>query len=240
MSGSGGEMRGFVFAVIFIIVFSTMLVSVPAGLQGPDETPDTVIPIDPSIISGFAESENYTQSAFYPVAGSYWYEYDALGSRDWVAGTDNATIIQLAAKILFLGIFWFGQIDSCEFTTQDGEDRGIQLSFSEIDADSTDGAVRYSLDLTTSGDSGGSFVAYWNTTAHANSVDAWLADELYLIHGVGIAETATANIGALIVSLLFLQLPDVPVLINAFIAVPVWACVLFVLWFIIKEMIPFS
>lgn len=235
---SGSEHRGFVFAVVFIIIFSTLLSSIPAGLQGPQEDPDTVIPIDPSIITGFSESENYTPSAFYPAAGAFWYEYD-LGERKWLAATDNATLIQLAAKILFLGIFWFGQLDVCKFVSPSGQDRGIILTFAEIAEDADEGVIRYSLELTTSGDSAGSFIVYWNSTEYSDIEDAWDNDEVYLLHGLGFGDTATTNIGFLIVSLLFLQLPEVPTLINIFIAVPVWACIIFVLWYIIKEMIPF-
>ena len=39
---SGSEQRGFVFSVVFIIVFSALLSSIPAGLQGSGEDPDTV------------------------------------------------------------------------------------------------------------------------------------------------------------------------------------------------------
>lgn len=242
MSSGGSELRGFVFAVVFIVIFGTLLSSIPAGLQGPDETPDTIIPIDPNIITGFAETENYTPAAFYPAAGAYWYEYPDtgdFGGRQWIAATDDATVLELAAKVLIIGIFWFGQIDICQFTAPSGQERGTQLAFDEIDADADDGTVIYSLLLTDSGDSAGSFVVYWNITAYPDFDDAWNNDEAYLLHGLGFDVAATSNIGAVIVSLLFLQLPDVPALVNIFIAVPIWACIIYVIWFIIKEMIPF-
>jgi len=239
MSGSGAEMRGFVFAVIFIVVFATLLSSVPAGLQGQNEQASMVVPVDPSYLVGFSESENYTALAYtYYGYGSYYYDYP-MGGYEWRSITDNATFIRLGAKVYFLGLLWFGNIDGCTFKTQDGLDRGLQLDFDQIDADAEDGIIRYSLTLTESGDSAGALVVYWNATEYSSVSDAWEADEAYLIHGIGFQESATTNIGALIVNLLFLQLPDVPVLINVFLAVPVWACVVFVIWFIIKEMIPF-
>ena len=76
-------------------------------------------------------------------------------------------------------------------------------------------------------------------TEYEDPEDAWDNDVLILLHGLGIEDTATANIGALIISLLLLQLPEVPTLINIFIAVPIWACIVYVIWYIIKEMIPF-
>lgn len=234
---SGSEQRGFVFSVVFIIVFSTLLSSIPAGLQGIENTVDTVIPIDPSLVTGFSDSENYTRAAFSAVGAVYWYEY-TLDSRQWFCATDD-TVIGLTAKILTWGIFWLGQIDPCKFISPDGIDRGVDLALSTIASDAEDGAVRYSLEFTIESDSAGSLVVYWNTTLYPAIADAWSNDSVYLLHGVGIDATATNNIAEILVGLLFLSLPNVPVLVNLFLAVPVWACVVFVLWFVIKEMIPF-
>ena len=227
-------MRGFVFCLIYIIGFATILSSIPAGLQGTESSIETVIPLDPRLITGFSETENYSKDAF--TAGSY--EYDDFGGFDWICVTDDSSF-GLARKIMFLGIFWFGQLDSCTFVAPDGTDRGNTLTFTEIATDAEEGAVRYSLSLILSGDSAGSFVIYWNITAYPAIADAWTADELYLLHGLGIADLATNNIGALLISLLLLQLPDVPVLVNLFLAVPIWACIVYVLWYVITSMIPF-
>ena len=232
----GGEMRGFVFSLIFIIIFSTLLSSIPIGLEGPGESPDMVIPVDPSLVTGFSEVVNYTKAAY--TLGSY--EYPApFGGREWIAIHNEVVELGLYAKIKFLGMFWFGAVDQCKFISSEGVDRGELLSLTEIDTDDTDGTHRYDLKYTTSGDSAGKLVIYWNTTAYPDIADAWAAEDLHLLHGMGIDDTATNNIGALIVSLLLLQLPDVPVLVNMFLAVPIWACIVYVLWYVIKEMIPF-
>ncbi len=230
-------MRGFVFAVCFIIIFSSLLASIPVGFQGTGETPSTVIPVDPSILTNFTDKENYTKSAFSSIgAGLYTYDY-SLGVRDWSCVTNN-TLFQLAAKVYFF-FLWLGQLDYCKFTSASGIDRGTELTFAEINLDADEGAIRYTLQFTGSGQSAGAFICYWNTTAWPDIADAWDNDELYLLHGIGLESTATNDIGALIISLLLLQLPGVPSLINIFIAVPIWACIIYVLWFIIKEMIPF-
>ena len=239
MSGGGGEMRGFVFAVVFIIVFSTLLASVPAGLQGPNEQPDTIIPVDPNVLTGFAETKEWERSDYSLYGyGIYYYDYDAFGGRDWRTTTDDETFLTLVAKST-LWIFWFGGTDACEFKAPSGINRGTQLTFDAIDADDEEGLVVYSMRFTENGNAAGSLVVYWNNTAYPSITDAWPANNVTLLHGVGFDTTATTNIGALIVSLLFLQLPDVPVLINMFLAVPIWACIVFVIWFIVKEMIPF-
>ena len=230
-------MRGFVFAVVFIIVFSALIAAIPIGLQGVGDTVTPVIPVDPSILTDFTDYENYTASAFTELpAGYFFYEYN-LADRDWIVAT-NEIAFELSAKVYFW-FLWLGQIDQVKFTSPNSGDRGTQISFDEIDSDADDGSVRYSMQFTTSGKAAGALVLYWNTTTYDNSTLAWDNDELYMLHGVGIESTATNDIGALIISLLLLRLPEVPPLVNLFLAVPIWACIIYVLWFIIKEMIPF-
>jgi hypothetical protein len=232
------EMRGFVFSLIFIIVFSTILSSIPVGFLGTGASPETVIPIDPSLLSGFDETQNYTKSAFTGTVKTYAY---SLGSRDWnclwVDLTDD--VFSLTALVYVFGFLWLGQTDPCKFLSPDGVNRGTTLAVSAIAEDAEDGTVRYSMLFTTTGEDAGSFLVYWNTTQYTDPQDAMDNDALYLLHGIGFSLTATTNIGALLVGLLFLQLPNIPVLVNMFIVVPIWACIVYVLWYVIKEMIPF-
>jgi len=228
------EMYGFVFSVSFIFLFSILLSTIPAGLYGPALTPDMPSPVNPNLVTDFTETEDWTRTDF----TSGLYEYD-LGGKSWRCVTSGTSLI-LASKLLIGGIIWLGQLDLCRFIAgENGEDRGTTLTIAEIALDADDGEIRYTLQFESNGNYVGGFVVYWNITEYEDPVDAWTADELYLMHGVGIDTTAYANIGALLVSLLLLQLPDVPLLINAIIAIPIWACVVFVIWYIIKEMIPF-
>ena len=229
-------MRGFVFAVVFIIIFGALVASIPLGFQGRGDTVELIVPVDPSILTDFTDAETYQKDNFTLVGSVYVYEYN-LANRDWIAGTDEIAFA-LAAKV-YLWFLWLGQVDQVKFTSPNGVDRGTDISFAEIDSDSDDGAVRYSMQFTSSGSAAGALVCYYNTTTYATASLAWDADALYFLHGVGIESTATNDIGALIISLLLLQLPEVPPLIAVFLAVPIWACIVFVLWFIIKEMIPF-
>ena len=233
------EQRGFVFAVTFIVIFATLLATIPAGLQGQEETPDMIIPVDPGIITGFADTADYNKSDFSVVGSLLVYEYPVtLAGREWKC--EFATLqFSLGAKIKYGGFLWLGTVDSVKFVSSEGIDREDRLSLAEIEEDADDGVIRYSLTYYANGASAGGFVVYWNTTLYTNSTTAWDAGGLFLIHGVGFAETATGDIGALLIQLLFLQLPEVPLLINILLVTPIWACIIFVLWFIIKEMIPF-
>ena len=229
------EQRGFVFGVSFILIFATLLSTIPVDFQGVDTVPDMVVPVDPLLITGFSESENWTKAA---IDGAGNYAYD-LGGYSWLFMTVSGSFFSLGSKVLIGGVLWLGQLDSCKFITDEGLDRGGSLSIVEIAEDATDGVIRYNLQSIGGGNSRGGFVLYWNTTTHTDPLDAYNAEVLYFLHGIGLGESSTANIGALLVSLLFFQIPEVPLLVNMFIAIPIWASIIYVLWFVVKEMIPF-
>jgi len=225
------EQQGFVFAVVFMIVFASLIAAWPAGLQGPEETVQNITPVDPNLLTDFAEYENYTKAVVDPS-----YDY-TLGDRDWTV-REYLNAFYLGAK-QYLWFLWLGGYDQVKFIASTGTDRGQDLSFTEIEADATNGSIRYSLTYVTTGDSAGGFVVYWNTTVYSDPEDAWDNNVLYLLHGVGIASTTGANILGLLFSLLTLQLPDVPVLVNVLLVTPVWASIIYIVWFLIKSMIPF-
>lgn len=226
------EIRSFVFAITFIVVFVTLVATIPTDLLGVGESPEGITPIDPSLLTGFSAFENYTKSAFSLEGTVYLYSY-SLNSRAWVA-SEATGIFTLGAKIYWAGFLWLGGMDMVEF----GE-RGQQLTLAEIEADADEGTVTYPMLYVTTGTSAGSFVVYWNETLYSDPEDAWDNDALYMVHGVGVEATASTNALSLLLQLLFFQLPDVPVLVNTLLVTPVWAAIIYVTWFVIKESMPF-
>ena len=228
------EYRGFLFAIIFIIVFAGLVVATPPGLEGQGLEPDGVVPLDTAIIFGFEDYESYNMSVLSP-SDQYQYNFNL---RDWLFSY-YAGMLQLGAKIVYFGFLWFGQLDSCEFISSEGINRGAVLSYEEIDADADNGTINYNVRYLVNGADAGGFVVYWNTTAYESSLDAFVAEDVSFMHGVGIASTAPVEITSLLVGLLLLQLPNCPPLINLLLATPIYAAVVFVIWFIIKESMPF-
>ena len=233
------EQYGFVFAVTFIILFSVLLTTIPVDFQGLGETPDMLIPLEPSTVTGFSDYEDYQKSNFSTVGSLLYFEYNDLAGRNWKCEFADSAF-SLGAKIFYGGFIFLGTVDSVKFTSTEGVNRDNTLSFTEIDADADDGVIRYNLQYYANGASAGGLVFYWNITTYGNSSSAaWAANALFIVHGVGIADTARGDAGALLIQLLFLQLPEVPLLVNILLITPIWACIVFVLWFIIKESIPF-
>jgi hypothetical protein len=205
----------------------------PAGLQGEGGTASELLPVDPNLLTDFSATATWDKTDY----TNHFYAYD-LGGYHWLTG-DAGDLITVNRKVLWAGLLWFGAVENALFVLENGTSRGTSLSMEEIAGDATDGAVRYDLEYSTSGNTAGGFVAYWNTTAYADPEDAWDNNVLYLLHGMGIDTTAAGNIFALLVALLFLQLPDVPVLVNLLIATPIWACIIYLIWYVVKESLPF-
>jgi hypothetical protein len=212
-----------------------LLTTMPAALYGPAETPTMTKPLDPTLVSGFTDYESYQQSNFTPFLTAYAHFYD-LNGLTWWAATDNATVFQLAAEVRYAGL-WLGGIDICDFVNANGTNRGNALSFAEITLDSVQGTARYSLISEDSGANQGTLVTYWNTTAYTNATQAWLHDDLGILHGIGF--TPNTNIINLLLSLLTLSLPNTPVEINILLLMPVVVAIIYIIWFIVKESLPF-
>lgn len=230
------EMRGFIFALVFIMFFAGLLTTVPTDLQGQGDDPNVPTPLSDVLSSEFTESYNWTANDFsYSIY--YYYEYE-LNQRDWSCVLSGG-LFTLGAKIYYAGVIFLGTFDYVNFISPDGTNLGVFLSFTDIDNDAEEGLVQYDLQYETGGSSAGALVLYWNTTEYETSMDAFIGDELYFIHGRGIYDNAPMDITSLLITLITLQLPDCPLLINLLLATPVYACVAYLIWFFLISMIPF-
>ena len=229
------EQGTFVFAVTFIIVFSALVGSIPVDFQGQGTTVENITPVNPNLLSDFADREEFDKTDFSGI-GSLFYVYDLPVGGTTFECTFWDNEFNLGAHALFVGI-WLGGYSWINFISDNGTNHGLFVSFSDLVNDAEDGVVRYALQYEDTGNSAGGFVFYWNTTTYSNPSNAWGNNSLYLLHGIGI--TANTNIASLLLALMFLQLPEVPTLINVILITPLWGATIYVLWFIIKEMIPF-
>ena len=229
------EQKTFVFAVSFIIIFSALVGSIPVDFQGQGATVETVTPVNPNLLTDFSETSEYDKTDFIEFPLNYVYDLPLVDGTTFTC-IFSANTFRLGAHTLFVG-FWLGGYNWANFISENGTNYGDSVSFTDIDNDLEDGAVRYTLQYEDTGNSAGGFVFWYNTTLHASASDAWTNETLFMLHGIGFA--TNTDVVSLLLSLMFLQLPDVPVLINVLIATPVWAAIIFVLWYIIKSSIPF-
>lgn len=236
---TSSEMRGFVFSIVFIVIFAALLGSVPTGLNGEGTTPDDITPLDPSFVTGYSEKANWSITDIdSPIALGFNYQYE-LNTKDWLFSWLASSYFKLGSKIVFAGFLWLGTQAFVNFISQNNENYGTTISYDDIESDSIDGYAIYTLVYADNGNSAGDLRIYWNSTEYTDFEDAIDNDDAYFLHGVGFEDSSAMNMGSLLLQLMFLQLPDVPTLLNLLIAVPLWATIIFTVWFIIKETLPF-
>lgn len=233
------EQYGFVFAVIYILLFAGLTSMIPVDLQGQGGTATITSPIDPALVSDFSASEEFIKSDFIGVLTLY-YVYD--GDPDDMGYTFECVFDLVDTFILGAHVFWFGlwlgAYDWVTWASPNGTVYSINgVAFTDIDNDMTDGVVRYDLTFSGSGQDAGAIIFYYNTTLYTDSSDAWDNDALYLLHGIGFVPNA--NVVSLLIGLLFFQIPDIPVGIQLLINSPFYASIGFILWYIVKESLPF-
>lgn len=227
------EMRGFVFSLIFIVVFAGLLIAVPIGLNGAGTTPEELTPLDPNFVLGYANTENFSTSDF-SSGGLLRLEYQyVLNSATWIM-----VFYEPAGPFTLYIATWFSY-EFMNFVSLDSTTQTDELNFYDINDNAVNGQVVFKLISVTTGKSHGELVIWWNTTLYTGASDAWNNNALYFVHGQGFDEGATSDMGALLLNLLTLQLPNVPILVNLLLATPIWATMIYVIWYVVKEMIPF-
>lgn len=225
------------FAVAYIIFFAGLLSIIPVDLQGQGDTVIINIPVDPTLTTGFIDYEDFQKSDFSGVL-IFSYVYDGNAN---LMGYDfeciyGSSSFWVASRVYWGGFLWLGAYDPVIWTSNNGTVYN-GITFDDLDNDMTDGSVRYELTFTLSGKNAGGFIFYYNTTTYTDSSDAWDNDALFLVHGIGF--TATTDTTSLLLALLFLQVPDIPVILQLFMNTPFYASIGFVIWFLIKESLPF-
>lgn len=225
------EYKGFVFCVCFMLFYTSFLGGMPSGLSSTTYDNPALSQFDPALLTGFTSTETYNKTNYSVLGSLYYYDYE-LGGHYFRATYQSGVGFKLGEKVLFFGL-WLGALDYQEFTFE-GVDRGTEITFTELIADNSSGQVRYNI-LST----GGGWVFAWDTDTYSTPSDAWDSSDLQLLHGVGADSNAPTNMLGLLLGLMFLQIPDIPTMLQVLIIAPVWASVFYLSWFIIKEVLPF-
>ena len=230
------EIQAFVFVVTFMLVFTGLVASTPTGLITTSYNNPVLPSVNQDLLGGFqfytSYNSNDTYFTYYGVNGQYDYQ---LGGFYWRA-SNSSSGLALGVKQIWI-VLWIST-DWCEFKSQDtGISRGESLSFSEIDEDMVNGTVKYN---TLHGGGGGTWVLYYNSgdDGWGSSYEAWINEELYIIHGLGVGDTAPQNVIGLLFGLMTLTLPDIPYLFQLILATPIWAMAIILTFLFIMKMIP--
>ncbi len=223
------EMKGFAFVVSFLLIYSAFLSTVPPGILTDTYENPALTEIDPQLLVGFDSWVSYNATNYTTGYLSY-----SLGGHEW-ASWESSGDYKLGAKVIVWG--WWISTALCDFLV-DGESHGYlftSLLWTTVYADADNGTVRYSAvnRFVTSG-----VVFSWNTNDYTYPWDAWGNDSLQIVHGIGASEQSPQNALSLVLGMLTFSLPGIPFLLQILLSSPVYASILYLIWFLVKEVIP--
>jgi hypothetical protein len=156
----------------------------------------------------------------------------SMGGHLWTALSADSLFKLLYRTSIFFSIPFY-TLNEMAF---ENFDRGTTLTFLEIYNDSEEGTVRYSA-VCPQATSGVVFV--WNASDYVYPWDAWGNGSLTVIHGIGASAFAPQNALSLVLGMLTFQIADIPILLQVILNAPIYADVAFLVWFLVKEVIPF-
>lgn len=213
----------------FLLIYSAFLGTIPVGFLPSTYSNPTITPVDPQLTTGFStyvvsNSTNFTLGLC---------DY-SMGGFDWHS-VASAVGFGLGVKIYTLGIFWL-TTDWVIFTTKTGQSRGDWLTWAYVYADAVNGTAYYTAVCSSASSA---VVFSWNNTAYTYPWNAWGNDSLYIIHGMGASDYAPQSALSLVFGMLTFSLPGIPVLLQVILSAPIYVSILYLIWFFIKEVIPF-
>lgn len=228
------ESKTFTFLAFMVLLFTALLASAPSVFVTSSPENPTIPNVNSQYLVGFSVTEEYNATYFTFPDGYGYYDYD-LGGYSWRVMWTDGYGFSLGVKQLLFGFLWLGWIEWCTFSFK-GSARGLYISYAEINADNEDGTVKY--DIAHSG-GGGGLIFGWDVDTYPDCQDAWDNDELVLIHGLGISDSAPQNVVSLLLSLIFFSNPDIPFLINVVLISPFVLLGAYLIFYIIIKVTPF-
>jgi len=223
--GDISEMRGLIVVGSFLAVTLLMINWIPSEFQQVGDMGRTI-----TAPSYFESSElinwnvTYTMSITSDSYSKHWgkseFGHDMMFRAEKLA---TYNMLWNEHGYTFLG-FWTGGHKQ-EWINDDGITRGTTLTNGEIDLDWNTQNNLSSYILKCAHFYMMADVGY-NTTLYSNSKDAWDNHDLHVLFGIEWSQRGTTwDAWSLMANLLFFQLPEINIFINALIAIPIWVCV---------------
>ena len=244
--GDISEMRGLIVTVTFLGVLVLLIAWIPSEFYTASEgrtvsTPEIFESID---VWSFAETFIYqmNETGGGTIGTMYYVTNDGLdiGNRDFTFYYRQANETALEVKMQH-NWYWFifPQLEMMEWMNNQGVSRGVLLSVDEMEDDSPDNStVQYRV---ISPKKGWQYIASFsfNSTLYGNFTHAWNFHGLHFFWAVNFDQVGTSyNAFQLIGMLLFFQLPDINIYLNALIAIPMWTSIGYLVYVLIIKVIP--
>ena len=250
MGQSIAELRGLITAITFLGVFVLLIAWIPpefyqAGTARNVGIPDVFESID---VWAYAETFQYqmNETGGGTIGNKYYITNTGLdiGNRDFTFYYSKANLTEHELKMQH-NWYWliFPQAENLEWISiKTNEDRGKLLDDVEMEVDGENQTEAVKIAKYRAKTKNFQYVAFfqYNSTKWGNFTQAWNHHELYFFWAVNFDEINTSfNILQLIGMLVFFQLPDVNMYLNAIIAIPFWVTVAYLVVVLFVKVIPF-
>ena len=245
--GDISELRGLLFVVTFLGSLVLLIAWIPPQLFEASEgrtvgAPEMFESID---VWSYAETFTYrmNETGGGTIGTMYYITNDGLdiGNRDFTFYYRQANETPLEVKMQHNWIwFIFPQLEIMEWKNYQGVSRGLYLSVDEMEADSPDNStVQYRVISPKKNFQYFASFSY-NASIYGNFTHAWDFHGLWFFWAVNFDQVGTSyNLAQLIGMLLFFQLPDINIYVNALMAIPLWACIAYLVLVFFVKVIPF-
>jgi len=249
--GDISELRGLIIVVTFLGILVFLIGIIPtqfleAGQMRQVYVPDIFETID---LYQYAE---YKTIQLNDTGGGLWWSDSSYYRADIDIGNHNVDLYYKRANYTNKNMFvvhityeWiiFPADHELEWINAQGLVRSEdvlgsrRIFLQEIEEDTTGGIAKYQVRCD-------HFTLFtqlaYNTTTYSSIEEAWDMGEYYAFFGINFDDVGTSyNAFALIGMLLFFQLPETHWIINAFIAIPLWATIAYLMYVLVIKVIPF-
>lgn len=248
--GDLAEIRGFIVAITFLGFFATLLAFAPADLLASDEADTSYrninVPeyLDAPEVVYFAETVTYQLN---DSLGDLFYDHRAylftLGRWDfdliWQYPSDDSDgFVRFEHAERLWG---FGPITSSHpmtFCSSSGVDYGTSVDAYDL-MDNYNEERKYAKFTVSCEHTQMTVFFSYNTTEYSSIRSAFENKALYVTCGMELDDTNTGfNAWDLLSMILFFQLPNVHPLINFIIAIPLYACIAYLIFIFVTKVIP--
>lgn len=229
-------MRGLIvvgtFLSAFTILVTLLLASFPGSTGWTGKTVETPVYIgagDVILYNSTNYSVNFTEYAeSYPSFWGYWGATLTFDAAHYIVSAFNTTNYRGYPAQFYANYLphypWFNGAQQMSWTIE-GEDYGENLYWTDLDtlAETYDNLI-----FTVKASAGNQFTCAfaWDEETYPKPSDAGKVDQLNIVVGRTLDQMQSSiNAAGLIWGILFFQTPLIHPLINAFIAIPIWICV---------------
>lgn len=247
--GDISELRGLITVITFLGVFVLLIAWIPLAFYQAGKGRDVTVPDAFEVIDVWSYAETFlyqmNETGGGTIGNKYYITDDGLdiGNRDFTFYYSKANLTEHELKMQHNWYYLiFPQAENLEWIcTKTNENRGKLLDASEMQLDGENQTEAVKIAKYRAKTKDFQYVGFfqYNATTYANFTHAWNHHQLYFFWAVNFDQVNTSfNAFQIVGMLIFFQLPQVNIFINALLAIPFWVCIGYLVYVLIIKVIP--